>query len=303
MALPKLASAHVKWFAEEGLPARAYHLGDGPVRAWALAAAALLAIGFWLERKLKVPAWLAARQAAWGPYAVSVVTIGAGAGLLLFSLNGFVFAPNLRPDGGLGAAMLLFQALAGLMLLLGMYVRAGGLLLAAVFMMAVGRYGLVEMMDGLEMLGLAAFAVLAGRPRWGLGERQPWRSEYALPVLRVLTGLNLMVLAFSEKIMSPSLALEFLSRHHWNFMQAVGLPQFTDYWFAFSAGVTEALFGLFLLLGLVTRLTTVVLAVFLATTLVLLGPTELMGHLPHFSIAVALLVLGSGSRLKIAHTA
>jgi uncharacterized membrane protein YphA (DoxX/SURF4 family) len=99
--------------------------------------------------------------------------------------------------------------------------------------------------------------------------------------------------------MSPSLTENFLSLYHWNFMNNIGFTWFTDYWFAFSAGVAEALFGLFLMLGLVTRTTTITLAVFLLSTLVMLGPVELMGHLPHFSIAIVLLLLGAGSRLKM----
>ena len=88
----------------------------------------------------------------------------------------------------------------------------------------------------------------------------------------------------------------FLEKYDWNFMHHFfGLTWFSDYWFAYSAGVVESLFGIFLILGLVTRLTIVALAVFLVTTLILLGPVELIGHLPHFSIAAVLLVFGAGS--------
>ena len=84
-------------------------------------------------------------------------------------------------------------------------------------------------------------------------------------------------------------------------MQALGFEHFTNYYFGLYAGVVEVLFGVFFVLGLVTRTTTVALAVFLVTTLYLLGPIELVGHLPHFSIAVVLFVLGSGTRLSLFH--
>jgi hypothetical protein len=74
----------------------------------------------------------------------------------------------------------------------------------------------------------------------------------------------------------------------------------SNYWFAFSTGVVEFLFGLFLVLGLVTQITVVILAIPLVTTLILLGPVELSGHLPYFSVALVLVVLGAGNHLKIA---
>jgi uncharacterized membrane protein YphA (DoxX/SURF4 family) len=119
-----------------------------------------------------------------------------------------------------------------------------------------------------------------------------------VPFLRTATGLNLIILGFSEKIISPGLTQNFLSHYDWNFMQALGFEWFTDYWFAFCAGSFETLLGIFFLFGLFTRLTTLALAGFLVTTLALLGPVELMGHLPHFSIAVVLLIMGAGARLK-----
>ena len=71
----------------------------------------------------------------------------------------------------------------------------------------------------------------------------------------------------------------------------------SDYWFSFAGGLAEILFGLFFLLGLITHITTVAWLIFLVITLYLLGPVELVGHLPHFSIAIVLLILGSGARL------
>jgi uncharacterized membrane protein YphA (DoxX/SURF4 family) len=163
----------------------------------------------------------------------------------------------------------------------------------------------MEMMDTFEMLGFSIFAMIVGRPKWRIVDTEIFKEythkihSYGLPLLRIGTGLNLFILGFSEKIMSPSLTENFLSIYHWNFMQNIGFNWFTDYWFAFSAGVAEALFGLFFILGLVTRTTTIALAVFLLSTLVMLGPVELMGHLPHFSIAIVLLLFGAGSRLKM----
>ncbi len=302
---PLLASAHVKWFAEHEGYVRPYQITDVPVTIWILALFALVLIGVYLDKKLRLPQWLNRHLTAWAPTVLSLASIGFGVAFLTFSYLGFIFAPNLPAEGTLGVTLLALQALAGVMFLFGVYERIAGLLLVLLFGLGVIEYGAYEMIDTLEMLGFALYAFILGRPRWNIARAHfidPLVHKlrpYALPILRVGTGLNLMVLAFTEKIFAPELTQNFLVHYPWNFMHTLGFESFTDYWFAFSAGMGEFVFGLFFVLGLVTRTTTLALAGFLVTTLVLLGPLELIGHLPHFSIAVVLLILGSGSRFTL----
>lgn len=303
--IPLASFAHVKWFAHATGDARPYQLTDTPVLIAIVCALGLIGLGVYLEHKLSVPQRLAKYIELWAPRVLSLASIGFGAAFVLFSLNGFVFAPNLPASGTSGLVLLVLQALAGLCILFGFYERIGGALVILLFILSCTVYGPFEMLDTLEMLGFAFYALIIGRPLWKIRDTQFLQPlmhrihEYGLPILRVGTGLNLIVLGFTEKILAPELTADFLAHFHWNFMQLLGMHAFSDYWFAFSAGVVEALFGIFFVLGLVTRTTTLVLAVFLATTLVLLGPVELLGHLPHFSIAIVLAVLGRGSKLHL----
>ena len=305
---PLVASAHVKWFAEPTNQVPPYKITDTGVVIWILISVAIILMGIYLERKLRVPGWLDKRLDILTPTVLSLASIGFGLALVIFSLQGFVFAPNLPADGLFGTLLLILQAVAGFMILVGFYERIGAILLLLVFSLGIAQYGALEMIDTLEVVGFALFAFIVGRPKWRLRETKRIQSfmnrfsSYGVPLLRIGTGLNLLILGFSEKILAPSLTQNFLAEYHWNFMQALGFEYFTDYWFAFSAGVVESLFGLFFILGLVTRLSTLVLAGFLVTTFILLGPVELVGHLPHFSIAIVLLVLGSGSRLRLIKT-
>lgn len=302
---PFVTSAHVKWFATPEKDIPFYKITDQNV-IWAIVLG-LLIIGFgiYLENKLKVPNRLSASIQKWAPKVLSIASIGFGLAFIIFSLQGFIFAPNLPAVGAMGASMLALQFLAGIMILLGLYERVGGLLIILLFILGINEYGMYEMLDTLEMIGFAIYVIIIGRPKWKIRDTNliepvthPMHS-YGLPILRAGTGLNLIILGFTEKILTPSLTDNFLSTHNWNFMQSLGFEGFTNYWFAFSAGSVEILFGIFFLLGLVTRTTTICLAIFLATTLVLLGPVELVGHLPHFSIAIVLLVLGAGSKLVL----
>jgi uncharacterized membrane protein YphA (DoxX/SURF4 family) len=302
---PFPALAHVKWFAESVGTARAYQITDIPVLIWIVVSLALLSVGFRLDKKLRTPAWFAAHISSVAPTILSLASVGFGAAFLIFSFNGFVFAPNLPAVGTTGTSLLALQAIAGAMILLGIYERLGGALILVLFGLGIREYGAFEMLDTLEMVGMALYAMIIGRPRWSILESE-WLKRmfhkaraYGVPLLRVGTGLNLMVLGFTEKILAPELTHAFLSTHSWNFMQHIGFKFYSDYWFAFSAGITEVLIGLFFVLGFITRITTVFLALFLLTTLSLLGPIELIGHLPHFSIALVLLVMGSGARLTL----
>ena len=191
------------------------------------------------------------------------------------------------------------------MILSGFYEKIGSLFVIILYFLSVLKFGVIEMLDALEILAFAIYIFIIGRPKWKLFESNYFNKithklhSHAYSILRIGTGFNLIVLGFSEKILSPNLAQNFLNQYHWNFMYNLGFINYTDYYFIFSAGMVEILFGIFLVLGLVTRITTFVLAIFLIITLILLGPTELIGHLPHFSIAFIFLVLGSGSKLKL----
>lgn len=302
---PLVVSAHVKWFAQSGMEVRPYSLSDSWVISWIVIVLLVVIVGYILEKRLPVPEKVYDFGSKYGDVVHSICTIGIGLSLILFSLNSYVFAPNMVSGGDYVGALLFLQGLSGVMIFLGFYERVGAVILAFCYVLAVGTYGFVEMLDALDILGIAVYILIIGRPKWKLISHDLLESfgrkyhSFGVPSLRAFTGLNLVILGFSEKILNPSLTQSFLEHYHWNFMQALGFEWFSNYWFAFSAGVMESLIGLFFILGFVTRLTTLALAGFLVTTLILLGPVELIGHLPHFSIAIVFLVLGSGNRLKI----
>jgi uncharacterized membrane protein YphA (DoxX/SURF4 family) len=302
---PITTLAHVKWFAEAQEPVRNYQITDSPVILAIIISLLIILLGIYLDKKLRVPNKLNKYIEAWAPKVLSLASIGFGLAFIIFSIQGFIFAPNLQVASPLGTSMLVLQFLAGILILFGLYERVGGVLILVLFIFGVQEYGMYEMLDTMEMIGFAIYIILIGRPKWKIRDLnliEPVTQKfhkYGLPILRVGTGLNLIILGFTEKILAPSLTDNFLNHYNWNFMQGLGFEWFTNYWFAFSAGAVEILFGIFFLFGLITRTTTILLAVFLATTLVLLGPIELVGHLPHFSIAIVLLVLGSGSKLLL----
>ena len=139
---------------------------------------------------------------------------------------------------------------------------------------------------------------------WGTSSRRGRRqartysgSIVHLPtiILRVGLGLTLATLALHNKLLNPDLALTFFDEHPMNFMPLLGFPQFTNLHFAFAVGVAELAMGMLLIWGIATRFVTGILATFLISTLVMFGPSELIGHLPLFGIAAVLIIRGGGS--------
>ena len=89
----------------------------------------------------------------------------------------------------------------------------------------------------------------------------------------------------------------------------LGFAWYDDQLFVLSAGVMEVVFGVVLILGVVTRLTTLVVAglmllsnaVFILTGRSEEALIELVGHMPVIATAVILLLLGYGQRWKLAN--
>ena len=118
-------------------------------------------------------------------------------------------------------------------------------------------------------------------------------------LVRIGTGITLIVLALHAKLLDPSLALTFLDENELNFMPLLGFDGFTNVYFALSAGLVELTIGIFLVTGVATRFVTILFCMVLGSTLIMLGPGELIGHLPLFGVAVPLILRGGSGRLHL----
>jgi hypothetical protein len=111
-----------------------------------------------------------------------------------------------------------------------------------------------------------------------------------------MVGGALIVLAFTEKLARPDLALEFLDRFPaFNILQSVGL-EVSDITFIRVAGAVELLFGLLIISGALPQLAVIAAGIPFNATLFFLGTEELIGHLPIYGGMLALLVYGSSDR-------
>lgn len=288
--------AHVKWFVpfEELTEGRGWEfsLADSTIQIGLALVLIALVVAFLLERKLKSPVWLKSFVDKYGMWVLWASNFLIGFFLLMTAYQGVLFTPIFEVNGVMEKIASLFTVVAGVLLLTNFKVWFAGVLLAMAYVMAGFFYGFDEMIEHVHLLGIAVFVFLNDKPPFLNGLVEKWRPK-SLQILRVLTGVALMILAWNEKLAHPVLAEEFLKTHPWNFMHdLMDLAYFSDRTFALAAGVSEFLFGLLFVLGWVTRINTLAMAVFFLTTAFILGPMEVLGHLPVFAIAVLFLVWG-----------
>lgn len=301
---PLIAAAHTRWFAEGTLQPYATMEPTGLyLMSWAVIATVIVGIGIYMERNqiLRLE-WLKPRLPHSFDRAAGTFSMVAGAFFVVAGTHEYLFSPNMEHAMGVPSYFIYAQVFIGLAFLVGVYARVAALALIALWGMSVVWFGWLPMVEDIWVLGTGLFVLIMGNDYFSvLNVRSLKRytqhyHAYALPLLRICTGMTLLVLGFSEKILHPEFGINFLEQYHWNFMQLLGLSSYSDYLFTLSAGSVEALFGLIFILGIVTRLNALVVAIFFTIPLFILGPIELAGHLPHFAAVVMLLLFGSGDR-------
>jgi hypothetical protein len=302
------AYAHLRWFVSsgEGYENERYVLDTTSVLV--LIGALCLAAALWVihrqNRRLPYASLRDRLSRGSGLIEWRVVAVLGGLMLLDNVRTGVFLAPNLvLPDPALVVIGAVAQALLAVILIFQISFVISGLLIVVALLLAGLYFPAPVLLDYLFEFGFLAAALIAVGPQLSAVDRRIFRifevdryrfESLPVPLIRIGVGLTLVVLAIHNKLLSPALVLAFLAEHDLNFMPKLGFTGFSDLHFALAAGVMELVLGVLLLAGIATRAVVLILAGFFVTTLVILGPMELTGHLPIFGIAVLLLVRGSG---------
>jgi hypothetical protein len=230
------------------------------------------------------------------PWVPRLLAVHAGVSLLAQAARGTFLAPSLElPSDALGASVRIAEGALGVWLVSGFRVRGAAFAVAIAGPIGMAAYGVVPILERLDLLGIAVFLAMVppGADAWGASQTRPSHLAPAVAALRVLVGASLIVLAFSEKLARPALALAFLERFPaFNLMQTLGVP-ISDIAFVRVAGAIELLFGLLLVSGALPQLVVIAAGIPFNATLFFLGTDELIGHLPIYGAMLALLVYGS----------
>ena len=238
---------------------------------------------------------------SWMPLVIGLHTAVT---LLVSGINLRLFVPNLvLPENFIGALLGLAEIAIALSLLYGALSRLGALVFAAAWLGGIVLFGPVRLLEHSLLLGIAFFLFVTGRGPLAFDmslERLHRPIErlmpYAVPVLRGLTGVSIIVVAFTEKLCNLPMGMAFLAEHRFNFFPALGLPAIGDREFLYIAGTVELTLGALLLSGAFLRLLILVIWLPFNLTLPLLGWRELIGHLPIYGVMGLLLIWGEQRR-------
>jgi len=303
LIIPSFVEAHTRWFAYGELEPVTDPNHNLYLSVWAVIIVFVVCIGIYLHQK-NIFRLSFLRPSAKHAYdrAASTFAMVSGTFLLIAGTHEYLFSPNLNLESGISYSFLVLEIIIGIAFILGIGTRTSALMLALMWLLLFPTVGAVSALEDIWVLSTALFILIMGNDYFSLigftilGKVFRRFRPYALSILRLGTGVTLMVLGFSEKILAPELGLNFLKQYDWNFMSQFG---FSDYLFTISAGAVEFTLGLVFVLGIVTRLNALVTAIIFTIPLFILGPIELAGHIPHFAAVILLLLFGNGGKFLI----
>lgn len=299
------ATAHVKWFVDtKSLSignSEGYGIFDLAVIVWLCIACFI--IGAAVICDIKLPNYVFSHPKV-RRFIIDLLSFCCGLSLLVTAIDGAIIAPHYIAYGGLSYSLLLLQVVVGVLLVINRYVLQAAILLIFLYAGLIAAYGLSEGVEYINYIGSALFLLCCNFPR---GKVTRCFQPTGIALLRIFTGAALIALGVSEKLLGAKYAQAFIETYDWNFMANLGVEFFSDSLFVLSAGVMEVVFGIILILGVVTRINILVVAVFMFASNITFviqsnqqaAVMELIGHLPIIASALVLLLFGNKQALNI----
>jgi len=237
-------------------------------------------------------------------YLMYLLKLCTGLSLLMSAYNDVIFAPHLMVANGLGNIFLLFEVVIGILLILNFHIFAATILLILLCIGLAFSFGALAALEYMNMTGIACCLLLF---HFHPEKYRVHLKAYSISSLRILTGIALVSLGLSEKLLNPDLGEFFVAQYQWNFMLNLGFTDFSNELFVFCAGMMEVIFGIILIIGTTTRLNILIVSAFMFASNITFFASgsyseallEIFGHLPFMATAMILIFFGSGSKLKI----
>ena len=304
---PSLGHAHVKWFVEEDHAfTSAGYVFDSLFAFILLGAFLFLATASLLQRQakynLRTHSFLYAPISKYwmkspAQHINTLLKFSLGILLLANLVQGHFIAPNFVADGG-AFKYAFTQALLILLLIVNVILFA-----IALFIFSLSLFVLFPIANAIDYapeliaLSIALFftspAYAQGKVQFNIfGKTVRWsRYAFATAVVQLGLGIQLIILTFHDKLLHPGFGLAFLNDYPvFNFPHYLGWHSFTNTHFVFGAGMAELCFGLLLVTNIAPRISSLLIVSIFTLTGFVLGPEELLGHVPIIAMALVLLL-------------
>lgn len=270
-ALPGVAFAHGKWLVADYQNVIAsqhgtftfFTLSSPTVWAWVAFSVAMVVLAAYLHHYL--PEWRALDRFA-RTHAITIDHVAQSVlGIFLVSTAVFwnvVIVPAEEVTTPLLTTLKYAQIIMGAMFILHVASRYASIGLIILSLVISISHGLETILENVILFSLALYFYLMHTHVEGF-----WAvaKKHSVDIVRIGTGISLIALACTEKLLYPELGMQFLAEHHWNFMQPL-FPWFSNELFVLSTGFAEALFGIVFIFGYITRITTIVIGLFFAAS-------------------------------------
>jgi len=303
------AFGHVNWFVNEmGVsngPILAFRFSEPEVQLAVFITAVMILIAALLDRLLTTTFRFRFVMFMSQSSMLRVSQVLVGISLFSASLKSAFFAPHFSGFEVIPWQALCLEALVGVLFIAGQWLRLSAILMLLLYVYLGSLFGAVSFLEYANFIGLALIYFVHSDD-----DIEEEAKAVAMWFFRMTVGIALITLGLSEKLLNPSLAMEFMLKYeHINFMQMIGL-NFPDRLFIMSTGFAEVLFGCVFIFGYVTRINTLALAFFLIVSnsyFFMIGQNELammelFGHLPLFACAILFIVCGAGASVRDAYT-
>lgn len=312
--LPLAAQAHVKWFVNDqhAFTEVAYQ-PDSLFIAILVGAGLFLWMAVFLQRKAESHAGIYAAlyqpllRSSTAPsvaYLHPLLKSALGVLLLANILQGHFVAPHFVEEGEavhyalLQALLVLLLIMDGGLFAIAFLVFSSSLLVAFPVERAIDyapEFIALSLALGLTSPRLGAYLQCL-EPRLRLPSFSD--ASLAIALLQYGLGLQLIILTFHDKLLHPGYGLAFLQEYPaFNFPRYFGWQGFSDSHFVFGAAVAELCFGLLLVANIAPRLAAVLIVMVFSLTGLVLGPEELLGHVPIIAMASALVLTPLSRRM------
>ena len=226
-------------------------------------------------------------------YAPLAARITLGVCMIFNGFYGALFGPELPLVDIFGSAAPLWSILfviSGILITIGLFARYASIVPLIAFLAMFVQYGTYSL-TYINYLGEIVLVMILGSGAYSVDSRifkqkESRLEEWAFPTLRVLFGISLIYASVYAKLIFSNLALSTVVEY--------GLDQYFPFdpmFIVLGAMIVEIILGVFYIIGVDIRFTSVFLMTFLTMSLVFFGET-VWPHYVIYGVAIALLLHG-----------